>query len=347
MTMRIVLTISALATSVLCQPACFAQTAEQFYATHSVTLVSSFAAGGFNDLAARLVARHLGRFISGTPNVIVQNMPGGGGIIAANHLYNVAARDGSVVGELDRGIPQAGFRGAPNIKFDVLNFTWLGSLSTYANEACILWVNSNHPVRTVTDLGNSGVHTRLGTITGATDHLLSLISKKVLKLNVEVIAGYPGAGAIWLGMQNGELDGQIIGTSSVEASHADLLRNHALRALVQFGRETRLAGYADVPTGRELAADPTSRSLVEFSELPFLTSLPFVAPPDLPSDRADVLRTAFEHMFADPAFVAEAAKLHVAISPIGGAALLVVLRRYAATPKNVISSYNEIIDAGQ
>ena len=81
--------------------------------------------------------------------------------------------------------------------------------------------------------------------------------------------------------------------------------------------------------------------------MPFLTSLPFVAPPDLPGERADLLRIAFEHMFTDPAFVAEAAKLHVDISPIGGEALMVVLRRYAATPKCIISGYNEIIDAGQ
>lgn len=324
-----------------------AQTAGDFYATHSLTLISSFAAGGFNDLASRLVARHIGRFIPGAPGVIVKNIPGAGGVIAANNIYQTAARDGTVIGQLDRGIPQTGFRGAPNVKFDVLGFTWLGSLSTYANEACILWVRKDHPASTVADLYKPGLRTRLGTVPGATNHLLSKVSKKALGLNVDVITGYPGAGPIWIGLLNGELDGQIIGTSSVESSHPHLLKDGGIRPLVQFGRQTRMAGYENVPTGMEIAKDEKQRALVEFAELPFVTSLPFVAPPNIPADRAQILDAAFQAMIVDPEFVQDAQRMKIEISPIAGKPLVELLKKYALTSKAVIEQYNEIIDGDQ
>jgi tripartite-type tricarboxylate transporter receptor subunit TctC len=324
-----------------------AQTGGDFYATHSITLISSFAAGGFNDLASRLVARHFGRFIPGTPGIVVKNIPGAGGVIAANTLYQTAARDGTVIGQLDRGIPQTGFRGAPNVKFDVLGFTWLGSLSTYANEACILWVRKDHPAMNVADLSTPGLRTRLGTVPGATNHLLSKVSKKVLGLNVDVITGYPGAGPIWIGLLNGELDGQIIGTSSVDSSHPHLLKDGGIRPLVQFGRQTRMAGYENVPTGLEIARDDQQRALVAFAELPFVTSLPFVAPPNIPADRAQMLEAAFQAMIVDPDFVQDAQRMKIEISPIAGKPLLELLQKYSRTSKAVIAQYNEIIDADQ
>jgi tripartite-type tricarboxylate transporter receptor subunit TctC len=323
-----------------------AQTGD-FYATHPITLISSFAAGGFNDLASRLVARHIGRFIPGAPNVIVKNIPGAGGVIAANHLYQMAARDGTVIGQLDRGIPQTGFRGAPNVKFDVLGFTWLGSLSTYANEACILWVRKDHPAMSLADLQGPKLRTRLGTVPGATNHLLSKVSKKVLGLNVDVITGYPGAGPIWIGLLNGEIDGQIIGTSSVESSHPHLLRDGGIRPLVQFGRRTRMQGYENVPTGLEVARNDDERAIVEFAELPFVTSLPFVAPPGVPADRAQILDAAFQGMIVDADFIQDAQRMKIELSPIAGKPLLELLKRYARISPSVIERYNQVIDGDQ
>ncbi len=324
-----------------------AQTGSDFYATHPITLISSFTAGGFNDLASRLVARHFGRFIPGAPGIIVKNIPGAGGVIAANNIYQMALRDGSVIGQLDRGIPLTGFRGAPNVKFDVLGFTWLGSLSTYANEACILWVRKDHPAMNVADLYGPGLRTRLGTVPGATNHLLSKVSKKALGLNVDVITGYPGAGSIWIGLLNGELDGHIIGTSSVESSHPHLLKDGGIRPLVQFGRQTRMAGYENVPTGLEIARDEQQRALVDFAELPFVTSLPFVAPPNIPADRAQILEAAFKAMIVDPEFTQDAQRMKIEISPIAGKPQLELLQKYSRTSKAVIAQYNEIIDADQ
>ena len=322
-----------------------AQGGEAFYAGRQVTLITSFAPGGLNDIAGRLVSRHLRRFLPGQPAIVVQNMPGAGGLVAANYLYNVAAADGSIIGQLDRSVAQSGLRGAPNVKFDALKFTWLGSLSTYGSEAYVLWVNKVHPAQTVADLAKPSVRTRLGAVTGGTNSLISLVAQKVLGLNVEVISGYAGGAAIWLGMLNGELDGQIIGITSVKAEHPELWRDKALRGLVQFGRSERLASMPDIPTGRELAKTDADRAVVEFAELPFLTSLPFVAPPNVPADRARALQEAFAKMVVDPEFLAEAEKLNVELSPASGESILGVLQRSAGVPKDVIARYNAIVDA--
>src|SRR5262249_33208955 len=121
-------------------PTAAAQTPEQFYKGRTVTLIVGFAPGGINDISARVVGKHLGRFIPGNPTIVVQNIPGAGGLGAANRLYNVAEKDGSVIAGLGRSVPQLAIQGAPNVSFDPQKFTWLGSLSAYANDAYLLTV---------------------------------------------------------------------------------------------------------------------------------------------------------------------------------------------------------------
>src|SRR5712691_3325003 len=114
------------------QPA-MAQSIEHFYKGKSITMLVGTAPGGINDISARLVARHLGRFIPGNPSFIVQNNPGGGGLVTANRVYNTAEKDGAVLAKLERAVPQLQIQGNPNASFDPLKFTWLGSLSSYAD----------------------------------------------------------------------------------------------------------------------------------------------------------------------------------------------------------------------
>src|SRR6516225_4492419 len=318
-----------------------AQPIEQFYKGRTITILVGTSPGGINDISARLVARHLFRFIPGTPNILVQNNPGGGGLVTASRLFYHSEKDGSAIAKLERAVPQLAIQGNPNAQFDPARFTWLGSLSSYADDAYLMLVNAQHPARTIHDL--KSVPVVLGADNAASSNLIfGLIAKDVLGLNVRLVRGYTGAAPLFLAMARGELDGQMVGLSSVRTGQRDLWNRHAFRPLLAFGRATRHVDFPEVPTGRELAGDAGALALIEFTELPFFMALPFAAPPEIPPDRAEALQTAFMAMCRDKGFVDEAEKLGIDMSPIDGNAILRLLARTAATPKDVIARYNSI-----
>lgn len=320
-----------------------AQSVEAFYKGRSVTMLVGTSPGGINDISARLVARHLSRFVPGGPSIVVQNNPGGGGLVTANRLYFNSEKDGSVLAKLERAVPQLAIQGNPNAQFDPAKFSWLGSLSSYADDAYLMLVNATHPAKTLADLKPPAPPLVLGADSSASSNLIfAVIAREVLGLNVNVVRGYTGAAPLFLAMQRGELDGQMVGLSSVRTGQRDLWSKKAFRPLMAFGRANRHADFPDMPTGRELARDPAALSLIEFAELPFFMALPFAAPPDIPADRAKALQTAFMAMCRDQAFVEEAEKLGIDMSPIDGAAILKLLAQTAATPKDVIARYNAV-----
>jgi tripartite-type tricarboxylate transporter receptor subunit TctC len=325
------------------QPAA-AQTVEQFYKGRTITLFVASAPGGINDLTARLIARHLPDFLAGKPNIVVQNLTGGNGLALANRLYVNAEKDGTAIAILERGTPQLAIQGDPNVKFDPLKLTWLGSVSSYANDAYLLQVNASFPAKTVADLKKGGTPARLGTTgAGATNLIFSIISKDVLGLNVQIVRGYPGVSGVFLAQQRGEVDGQINGLSAIKIGQMSLWQAGAFRPLVAFSRTARLPELPDVPIARELTQDPKALSLIAFAEVPFFMALPIAAPPDLPPDRAKALQTAFMDMNRDPGFVAEAQKLGLDVSPIDGNAVVKLIAQMAATPKDAIAQFNEMI----
>jgi len=321
-----------------------AQGVADFYRGRTVTLIVGTAPGGINDISSRLVARHMGRFVPGQPTIIVQNMPGAGGLVLANRIYNTADKDGSVFAKLERAVPQLAIQGDRNANFDPIKFTWLGSLSSYANDAYVLLVNAGHPARTIGDLMRPDISVSLGADNAASSNLIfALLAKEVLGLHVNVVRGYTGAAPLFLAMQRGELDGQMVGLSSVKTGQRDLWSKRAFRPLLQFGRTTRLAELAEIPVGRELAGDGDARALIEFAELPFFMALPFAAPPGMPAERAKALQDAFIEMCRDKDFVAEAERLGLDVSPIGADGVLDLLARSTATPKEVIARYNMLV----
>ncbi len=340
---RLSLPICALGIALMTLPPAAAQTVEQFYKGKSITMLVGTAPGGINDISARLAARHLGRFIPGNPGFVVQNNPGAGGLITANRIYNSAEKDGTVIAKIERAVPQLQIQGDRNASFDPVKFVWLGSLSSYADDAYLMLVNANHPVLSVADLKKPGLSVTLGADTSASSNLIfALISRDVLGLNVKIVRGYHGAAPMFLAMQRGELDGQMMGLSSTRTGQKDLWARKAFRPLMHYGRSTRLPEFPDIPTGRELTADPNALALIEFAELPFLMSLPFAAPPGVPTDRAAALQKAFVEMCKDEAFAAEAKRLGFDVSPIDGNAVLKMIARSAATPRDVISRFNQL-----
>jgi len=321
-----------------------AQSVEQFYKGRQITMIVGTAPGGINDISARFVARHLGQYIPGNPTIVVQNQPGAGGIASANRAYNVFERDGSVIAKFERAVPMLAIQGDANANFDPLKFTWLGSLSSYAHDAYLMLTMATNPIKTVDELKQPGKSITLGGDNAASSNLIfATIAKDILGLNIKVVRGYTGAAPLFLAMQNGEIDGQIVGFSSVRTGQRDLWTHHAFRALMQFGRSTRLAEFPDIPTGHELTKDARELALLDFAELQFFISLPFAAPPGVPADRASALQSAFMAMCKDPAALDDAEKLGIEMSPIDGATVFQAIARAAATPRDVIARYNKLV----
>jgi tripartite-type tricarboxylate transporter receptor subunit TctC len=324
--------------------AAHAQSVEQFYKGRQITMVVGTSPGGINDISARFAARYLGKYIPGNPAIVVENQPGAGGITSANRLANTFAHDGTVIAKLERAVPLLAIQGDPNVHFDPLKLTWLGSLSSYANDAYLMLVMAPNPIKSVQELKQPGHSITLGGDNAASSNFIfATIAKEVLGLNIKVVSGYTGAAPMFLAMQRGEIDGQVVGYSSVRTGQRDLWNRHAFRALMQFGRKTRHPDFADIPTGYELAADPAARALLNFADLQFFISLPFAAPPGVPPERAKALQTAFMQMCKDPEVIAAAEKLGIDMSPIDAEAVHTAIANAAATPRDVIDRYNTLV----
>jgi tripartite-type tricarboxylate transporter receptor subunit TctC len=316
----------------------------QFYKARTVTLIIPTTPGGINDLAGRLVARHLGRFIPGNPTVRAENRDEGGGLALANRFANSGERDGTAIAILQRGIPQLAIQGDPNAKFDPLTLNWLGSLSSFSTDAHILVVNARHPAKTVADLAPPAPPALIGGDTpGSTNLTFALVARDALKLNITVKDGFGGAAGLFLAMQNGDLDGQVVGLNSIMANQSAPWNAGDFRPLVQFGRRYRHPRLKDVPLASELTRDKALLDIIAFTEAPLSMALPFLAPAGIPRERATALAMAFMAMVKDKDFLIDAGKAKLDITPIDGAAVRAIIAKMAATPKDVIERYNRIM----
>lgn len=323
----------------------YAQTPEQFYAGKTIAVIVPFSAGGYYDSGGRLLARHMGQYIPGKPNMVVQNQPSGGGIGLANR-FAAGENDGTLLGTLQRGLPQLALTGDPNVRFDPLKLTWIGSLSAYATDSYILAINASHSVRKIEELrGPSAPLLRIGSNrSGSTNLTIALVVQHALGLKHEIVRGYPGAADINLAQQRSEVDGQYADVSFFQTNMRDIWEKGGLRPLVQTGRRTRLPELPDVPMARELTDSAEMKALLEFAEMPFEMALPVAAPAVIPKDRAAALKKAFDAMATDQAFLAEAKKMNFVVDPISGDEVLAIIQRAARTPKPMIDLYKKLIE---
>lgn len=308
-----------------------------------MTLIIPTAPGGINDLAGRLVARHLGHFIPGHPAIAVRNMPEGGGLALANRFAATRNPDGASIAIIQRGIAQLAVQGLPQAKFDPLKLTWLGSLSDFSDDAYMLVLNSVHPAHSVADL-RGPFHAKIGADRpGSGNMTFARLAKTALHLNIDIAGGYKGAASMFAAMKSGTIDGQVISLNSMRAAQGDLWKSGAVRPIVQFGRVTRHPDLPNVPTARELIHDPATRELMEFAEMPLFMALPFVAPAGVPADRAHALETAFMAMVKDKAFLADAHRVKLSITPVDATGIYALIRKMNATPSDVIARYNAVV----
>ena len=309
-----------------------AATAEDFYRGKTVTISVGFGTGGGYDAYARLIARHMGKYMPGNPTFVVENAPGAAGLVLANSLYNVLPKDGTQLGTFDRSIPLDPLFDGSKAHFDPLKFGWIGSPSNEIS-TCVAWRTS--PVKSFDDLKRM---TLMISGTGPAADVVDypLVMNAFAGTKFRVIMGYPGSSEALLAMQRGETQGFCAwGWSSIEATHGDWLRNKDIIPLVQFGMHKQ-KGHENVPLARDLVATDEGRAAVDLITAPQVFARPFAAPPGVPDERLAALRAAFESTIRDPDFLKEAAKQNLEIELVTGLQIESALKRVYATPASVV-----------
>src|SRR6185312_6028294 len=295
-------------------PARAADTAA-FYRGRTVQVVVGFTAGGGYDLYARVLARHIGKHIPGAPTVVTQNMPGAGSLKAANYLYNVAPKDGTVFGTFDRGLPMErllGRTGGEN--FDATRFTWIGSVT---DEPSVCAFSTRSGIRTWQDMKSKPFKVG-GAGATADDEIYPTVLKSMFHLPVRIVSGYPGRDEAVLSIQRGEIDG-LCGWSwsSLMSRDKYLLDSKQLSVALQLGVEKTL-DLPGVPLVGDLTDNPKEKAALKLIFSRLTIARPFAAPPGLPVERAAALREAFDATMRDPEFLTEMAKLALEVRPQSG-----------------------------
>jgi len=309
------------------------QSVADFYKGKQVSILVGFSPGGSSSLYAQAVARHMGRHLPGAPNFIVQHVPGAGGMVAANAIYNTAARDGTVFAITGRAIAIEPLLGNKNAKFDAQKFNWIGTANVEYT-TCISWHTA--PVKTLQDAMTTELAVG-GTGADATEVVFPKAANKMVGTKFKIVLGYQGSSEILLAMERGELQGFCgIGWTFVKLRKADWLRDRKINLLFQMSMEKH-PDIPQVPALIDQAKTPEDRKVFEFLFAPQEMGRPFFAPPGVPAERVKALRDAFEKTLKDPQFLAEAEKMGIEVQHVGGQAIHALLDRVYASPPEVVA----------
>ncbi len=275
-----------------------------FYKGKRVTLIISSPVGGGYNRYARTVARHIGKYIPGQPTIIPKNMPGAGGIRAANYLYSRAPKDGSVIGSIQNTVLFEPLWSNKNARFDVNKFNWIGSANS---EVSLIVVWHTAPVKTIQDLQKTEI-TVGATGAASTPAFFGRLQNAVLGTKMKIINGYKGMTDAFFAMEKGELQGfPSAFYSSLKSRWGGMLEKKQVRILVQVGLEKHPA-LPDVPLAYEMAPTKENRDLFKLASAPLAIGRPSVAPPGVPADRLKALRAAFAATMKSDGYLKDALK---------------------------------------
>ena len=293
-----------------------AQGVEQFYAGKTIELIVGYPPGGSNDVYGRAVARHIGRHIPGSPQVVFRNMPGAGSILAANHIYNVAPKDGTVLGLLAATNVLDERLGASGVKFETAKFTWIGRVSSSVNVTA-MWNTSK--IKTIDDAFTT--EAALGaTGTGSTVYVYPNVLNRVLGAKFKLVMGYGGSNEAMLALERGEIDGHSTSWEAYKSAHPDWIKDKKINVVVQYGLN-RHPDLPDVPTCVEIAKTDEQKQILRAVVNATEIGKAILSSPGIPVERVEALRKAFMDMTRDGEFISELEKMRVELTPMPGAKL--------------------------
>jgi len=309
-----------------------ADAVSDFYQGKQIRFIVRTPPGGDYDEYTRLLARFMGKHIPGNPALIPVNMPGGGGITAANYMVQIAPRDGTVIGIVSQGLAADQALGmSPGLKADLREFNWIANV-VYSNQLLVVWHTS--PTKTLADAKKR--ETLIGTTgAGSASVQYPAFYNNVLGTKFKIVFGYPGGQDIDLAMQRGEVEGR--GTNPYSgwmASEPTWIPRKLIIPLIQAGMEKE-SELPDVPLILDQPVKPADKPLLEFMARGATVGRPLATTPGVPAERVAALRAAFAATLKDPDFVAAAAKEHMEIRPMTGEKLAGIIASMLNTPADV------------
>jgi tripartite-type tricarboxylate transporter receptor subunit TctC len=339
--LRVIFSAAIAAGALLATPAA-AQSVADFYKGKQLTLIVGASPGGGYDAQGRLLARHIGKHIPGNPTVVAQNMPGAGSLQATNHLYNIAAKDGSVIGLIQRDMLVAKVMNSPGIRFEIDKFNWIGNL---ASEIGIVVAWHTSPIKTTDDLFKTEMIVG-GTGPTIDTEMAPRLMNSLIGTKFRVVSGYPGTTEVLLAMERGEVMG--IGDwslSNIRARNSEMLKEGKIRLLLQTALK-KAPDLPDVPLVLDFAKTKEDRQVMEAFLAQKAVARPVLAPPGVPADRVEALRAAFKAMAADPEFIKDAEKSRLEVNPTSADEVERVITDITRVPPNLVQRLRDAISAG-
>jgi tripartite-type tricarboxylate transporter receptor subunit TctC len=311
-----------------------------FYRGKRLFLQVGSETGGGYDLVGRAVARHIAKYIPGSPTIVVQNVVGGGSVKLGNDFYNIAPRDGTYVALCSNGMPTAPLLAPESVKFDPRRFSWIGSTNREI-EVLVVWHSA--AVKTIDDVFKMPLIAGASS-PGSATYDYPLVANALLGTKFKIVNGYSGATQVKLAMERGEVEANAaLAFESAKTGYGDVLGDGKLKLMAQWGFEPhpQLQSTPLVPVGK----DPEIHQILAILYARGDYGRPFFTPPDVPEERVAALRKAFAATMQDKDFLADTAKLHLDIDPVTGEDLQSLTDRLMATPPAVIERLRTLLSA--
>jgi len=310
-----------------------------FYRGKQVSMLIASGAGGGYDTYARTLARHMTKHVPGNPVIVPRNLPGAGGLIAANTLYNSSAPDGLTFAALTNGAAMEPLFGETAARFDAQKLNWIGSIGKLEN-ICVTWQGS--PITRIEQAKTREVAVSASGA-GGNSSIVPKILNQFLGTKFKVIGGYAEGSGSTLALERGEVDGVCgLSYSTLRTMHADWFRDRKVNIIVQIGLQ-KLRDLPDVPNALDLISNPDDRRVLELILIRQEMGRPFAMPPGVAADRVAILRAAFEATLKDPAFLADAAKLQMEIDPLTGAQIEALLKTGYSAPRPIVQRAAQLV----
>jgi tripartite-type tricarboxylate transporter receptor subunit TctC len=330
----------ALAAGAVCASAAYADPVEDFYKGRTINLVVGASESGAFSIYARALADAMPRYLPGHPKIIVTTMPGAGGTLMANHMYNVASKDGLTIGTPMVTMPITQIQRPESVMYDAAQFQWIGNLD--GSPAATLVTFHESPIKTFDDIKSKQlIVTSSGK--GSVTYQMPTMINYYYGTKIKIVSGYRGQADMDIAIMRGEAHGRASFYSSFLSSRPREMASGEFRVVVQISTEVPPA-LKDVPNLIDFAPDDDARQVFELFALQgSVTSRAFLAPPGIPADRFAALRNAFDMVIADPEFGAMMQARKLTFEPMSGANVQKSIVRLLAAPRYIVDKLQDAV----